>query len=427
MMKCKTPKEALSLIASGHRIFVHGAAATPRTLLKALEEESSRLSDVELIHLHTEGHCSYADPIYAKSFRVTNLFVGANIREYLDGERVDYLPCFLSEIPQLFRSRRRPLDVALLHLSPPDRHGYCTLGTSVDVARAAVDSAEILIAQINHQMPRVHGDGFVHMSQLDAFIEVDEPLPEAYPKVPSEIEHSIGRHVAGLVEDGACLQVGIGSIPDSVLLHLHGHKNLGVHSEMWSDGLLSLIQKGVVNNSQKSVHPGKSISAFVMGTRSLYEFVDDNPSVIQLPSDYVNNPNVICRNKNVVAINSAVEVDLSGQVCADSIGGRIISGVGGQMDFMRGAALSERGKPIIALPARTKHGKSRLVASLKQGAGVVSTRAHVHYVVTEYGVADLYGKTLSERAKALIAIAHPSDREELARQWKGLSCLKSRD
>lgn len=420
-MKYQYPHEALSLISSGHRVFVHGAAATPSVLLKALIEEAPRLSNVELIHLHTEGSCSYAHPLFDKSFRVTNLFVGANMREYLDGDRVDYLPCFLSEIPQLFRSRRRPLDVALLHLSPPDRHGYCTLGTSVDVARAAFESADILIAQINRQMPRVHGDGFVHVSQLDAYVEVDEPLPEVGRKAPSEIEQAIGRHVAGLIEDGSCLQVGIGSIPDAVLTQLQGHKNLGVHSEMWSDGLLSLIQKGVVNNSVKSVHPGKAVSAFVMGTRALYDYINDNPSVIQLPSDYVNNPNVISRNSKVVAINSAVEVDLSGQVCADSIGSRIISGVGGQMDFMRGAALSPGGKPIIALSARTKHGKSRLVPSLKQGAGVVSTRAHVQYIVTEYGVADLYGKTLNERAKALIQIAHPEDREQITREWQGLS------
>lgn len=418
MTKCKYPHEALSLISSRQRVFVHGAAATPSILLRALAEEAFRLEDVELIHLHTEGPCPYVNPLFKKSFRVANLFVGANMREYLDGDRIDYLPCFLSEIPQLFRSRRRPLHVALLHLSPPDHHGYCTLGTSVDVARAALETADILIAQINRQMPRVHGDGFLHMSQLDAYIEVDEPLPEASRKPPSGLEQAIGRNVAGLIENGSCLQVGIGNIPDAVLLQLQGHKNLGVHSEMWSDGILSLIKKGIVNNSEKSVHPGKTVSAFVVGTRDVYDFINDNPSVIQLPSDYVNNPNVICRNKKVVAINSAVEVDLSGQVCADSIGGRIISGVGGQMDFMRGAALSHGGKPIIALPARTKGGQSRLVVSLKQGAGVVTTRAHVQYIVTEYGVADLYGKTLSERAKALIDIAHPDDREELTRQWK---------
>jgi acyl-CoA hydrolase len=355
-----------------------------------------------------------------KSFRIANLFVGANMRPYLDGERIDYLPCFLSEIPQLFRSRRRPIQAALLHLSPPDQHGYCTLGTSVDVARAAVESADILIAQINKQMPRAHGDGFVHIDQLDAYIEVDVPLFEAKPHARTAEDETIGLHVASLIEDGSCLQVGIGNIPDAVLAKLHGHKNLGVHSEMWSDGVLSLIQSGVVTNSQKAVHPGKTVSAFVMGSKNVYQYINDNPSVIQLPSDYVNNPNVICRNKKVAAINSAVEVDLTGQVCADSIGRKIISGVGGQMDFMRGAALSEGGKPIIALPSRTKDGRSRLVPVLKAGAGVVTTRAHVHFIVTEYGIADLYGRTLSERAKALIEIAHPEDREGLLAAYRDL-------
>ncbi|MBS1972605.1 MAG: acetyl-CoA hydrolase/transferase family protein [Bdellovibrionales bacterium] len=419
-MKCRYPHEALSLIQSHHRVFIHGAAATPSVLLKALVEEAPRLEDVELIHLHTEGPCLQAAETFRKSFRIANLFVGANMRSYMDGERIDYLPCFLSEIPQLFRSRRRPIHVALLHLSPPDQHGYCTLGTSVDVARAAVESADILIAQINQQMPRVHGDGFVHIDQLDAYIEVDMPLPESKAHVATAEDTTIGRHVASLIEDGACLQVGIGTIPDAVLAQLQSHKNLGVHSEMWSDGILSLIQSGVITNSHKAVHPGKTVSAFVMGSERVYRFIHDNPSVIQLPSDYVNNPNVICRNKKVVAINSAVEVDLTGQVCADSIGSKIISGVGGQMDFMRGAALSEGGKPIIALPSRTKDGRSRLVPSLKPGAGVVTTRAHVQFIVTEYGIADLYGKTLHERAQALIEIAHPEDREDLWTAYRSL-------
>jgi len=413
MSQCQNPQEALRLIQSNHRVFIHGAAATPSVLLNALVAEAPRLTGVELIHLHTEGECKYAAPSLSSSFRVANLFVGANMRPHLDGQRIDYLPCFLSEIPSLFRSRRRPIHVALLHLSPPDQHGYCTLGTSVDVARAAVDAADILIAQINRQMPRVHGDGFVHLSQLDAYIEVDEPLHESRPRVLTSVDETIGRHVAGLIEDGSCLQVGIGSIPDAVLAQLRHHKNLGVHSEMWSDGVLSLIKSGVVTNSEKTVHPGKTVSAFVMGSRAVYDFINDNPSVVQLPSDYVNSPNVICRNKKVAAINSAVEVDLTGQVCADSIGRKIISGVGGQMDFMRGAALSAGGKPIIALPSRTKSGQSRLVPVLKSGAGVVTTRSHVHYIVTEYGVADLYGKTLYERAQALIEIAHPEDRENL--------------
>lgn len=417
MARCNSVQEALSFVQSGQRIFVHGAAATPSALLAGLIAEAPRLEGVELIHLHTEGDCAYADPAYGKSFRVVNLFVGANMRPYLDYDRVDYLPCFLSEIPPLFRSRRRPLDVALLHVSPPDKHGFCSLGTSVDVAKAAFESATVVIAQVNRQMPRVHGDGLVLLSEFDAYVEVDLPLVEASAKELTTTENAIGRFVAGLVDDGACLQVGIGSIPDAVLRNLKSHRHLGIHSEMWSDGVLELIKTGCVDNSQKVVHPGKTVSAFVKGSRALYDFMDDNPSAIQLGSDYVNSPNVIARNPRVTAINSAVEVDLTGQVCADSIGSKIISGVGGQMDFMRGAALSFEGKPIIALPSRTKSGLPRLVPALKSGAGVVSTRSHVHYIVTEYGVADLYGKSLNERAKALISIAHPEDREALAAAW----------
>lgn len=410
-------REALSLVQSGHRVFVHGGAATPRVLLDALVAEAPRLRGVELIHLHTEGEARWADPDLEDSFSVANLFVGGNMRGKLR-PGVDYLPCFLSEIPALFRSGRRPLDVALLHVSPPDAHGYCTLGTSVDVARAAVDMAEIVIAQVNPRMPRVHGDGFVHVSELTAYVEVDAPLPEVRSRALTDDEKAIGRHAASLIEDGATLQMGIGAVPDAVLAALEHHRHLGIHTEMWSDGALALLDKGVVDNSRKKIHPGKTVSGFVMGSRRLYDFIDDNPAVVQLDISYVNSPNVIARNPKVTAINSAVEVDLTGQVCADSVGSRIISGVGGQMDFIRGAALSEGGKPIIALTSRTKDGRSRLVPTLKPGAGVVTTRAHVHYVVTEHGVADLYGKTLEERAASLIRIAHPSDRESLERAWR---------
>jgi acyl-CoA hydrolase len=375
------------------------------------------LRDVELIHLHTIGPARYADASYAQSFRVANLFVGANVRGRLDMQRVDYLPCFLSEIPQLFRSRRRPLDVALVHVSPPDRHGYCTLGTSVDVAAAAVDVATTVVAQVNARMPRVHGDGLVHISDIDHLVEVDDPLPEEPPPALSDEEHAIGRHTASLVDDGATLQMGIGAVPDAVLAALSNHRHLGIHTEMWSDGALALIESGAVDNSRKKVHPGKTVSGFVMGTRALYDFIDDNPSVVQLDIGYVNSAGVIARNPNVVAINSAVEIDLTGQVCADSVGSRVISGVGGQMDFIRGASLSPGGRPIIALTSRSAKGMPRIVASLRAGAGVVTTRAHVHFVVTEYGIADLYGRTLDERARALVAIAHPDDRESLARAW----------
>lgn len=408
---------ALALVASGQRIFVHGGAATPLHLLDALVARAAELRDVELIHLHTHGPARYADAAYAESFRVVSLFVGENLRDRTGSARVDYLPCFLSEIPALFRSRRRPLDVALIQVSPPDAHGFCSLGVSVDVARAAVECARVVIAQVNRRMPRVHGDGFVHIDELDAFIEVDEPLPEPPRATPGAVEVAIGRNVASLVEDGATLQMGIGAIPDAALHALSGHRHLGIHTEMFSDGALELLHVGAVDNSRKAVHPGKSIAGFVLGTRALYDFVDDNPSVALLDIAYVNDPAVIARNPRVTAINSAVEIDVTGQVCADSIGTRIISGVGGQMDFMRGAALSPGGKPILALPSRTRSGASRIVPTLKVGAGVVTTRAHVHWVATEYGVADLAGKTLCERAVALTALAHPDDRESIARAW----------
>jgi len=417
---CATAREAVRRIRPFHRVFVHGASATPNVLLDALVEDSERLEGVELMHLHTEGPCRYADPAFAKSFRVVNLFVGANVRARLDHDRVDYLPCFLSEIPQLFLSRRRPVDVALLHVSPPDQHGFCSLGVSVDVARAAFEAASIVIAQINVRMPRVHGDSFIHIDDLDAYVEVDVPLFEPPARAPSPQDEAIGKFVSTLVEDGACLQVGIGSIPDAALGYLADRKGLGVHSEMWSDGVLKLIRAGVIDNSQKAVHAGKCVSGFITGSQAVYDFIHDNPSVIQLGADYVNNPNVIARNTKVVAINSALAVDLTGQVCADAIGGRVISGVGGQVDFIRGASLSKGGKPIIALSSRNKSGKSRIMPTLTEGSGVVTSRAHVHYIVTEFGVADLYGKTLGERARALIAIAHPEDRETLTRSWANL-------
>jgi acyl-CoA hydrolase len=398
-------------------VFVHGAAATPNTLLDALVEQHDRLRVVELIHLHTFGEATYAQPEYAASFRVANLFVGGNMRGLLDGSRIDYLPLFLSEIPQLFRSRRRPLDVALIHCSPPDEHGYCSLGCSVDVAVAAVESASMVIAQINPRMPKVHGDGFVPLSSIDWCVEVDQELPEHPPRELSAAERSIGRFAAELIEDGATLQMGIGAVPDAVLEALKDHRHLGVHSEMWSDGLLPLIESGAVDNVYKTVHPGKTVAAFVMGSRRLYDFVHDNPSAVLLDVGYVNSVGVIARNPKVTAINSAVEVDLTGQICADSIGSRIISGVGGQMDFIRGASLSEGGKPIIALPSRTRRGEPRIVPTLRPGAGVVTTRAHVQHVITEYGAVDLYGKTLDERAKLLMSIAHPEDQEGLDRAW----------
>lgn len=422
MPLAKTPAEAVSFIKSHQRVFIHGGAATPNTLIDALVERAPELENVELIHIHTEGRAAYSKPEYSKSFKVVNIFVGENMRKALDYDTVDFLPCFLSEVPQLFRSRKRPIDVAIIQVSPPDKHGYCTLGVSVDVAKAAVEAAAVVIAQINTKMPRIHGDGFVHIDRFASYIEVDEPIYQVHRSKPSDLDKTIGEKVAPLVENGATIQAGIGSIPDAVLSSLKGHKNLGVHTEMWSHGTLDLIKCGAVNNSLKTVHPGKTVSAFIMGDQEVYDFANDNPSIIQLDMGYINDPGIIRRNKKVTAINSAVEIDLTGQVCADSIGSRIISGVGGQMDFIRGASLSEEGKPIIAVSSQTKKGESRIVPILKPGAGVVTTRAHVHFVVTEYGVADLYGKTLHERAKALIGIAHPDHRENLEKERYRIFC-----
>jgi 4-hydroxybutyrate CoA-transferase len=406
---------AVSTITSGSRVFVHGGVATPMQLLQALAERADDLRDVELVHLHTEGEAPCAAPGLAPNFHVNALFLGANIRDAVARGDADYVPAFLSEMPALFRQRVLPLDVALVHVSPPDRHGYCSLGTSVDIARAAVDSAPIVIAQVNPRMPRTHGDGLVHRSRFAAAVEVDVPLPEHGHGPAGEEERAIGRHVAALVEDGATLQMGIGGIPDAVLAALENHRDLGVHTEMFSDGVLRLVERGVITGRQKKVHPGKLVAGFAMGTRRLYDFLDDNPQVAMLDISYVNDPSVIRRNPKVVAINSAIEIDLTGQVCADSIGTRMWSGVGGQMDFLRGASLSPGGKPILALPSTTSKGISRIVPMLKPGAGVVTTRAHVHWVVTEFGAVDLRGRNLRQRAQALISIAHPVHREALER------------
>ena len=409
--------EAIQLIKSGFRIFVHGGAATPNALLSELVLQASRLKNVSLIHLHTMGPALYAQVDLKNSFQVINLFVGENMRQQMNYEQVDYLPCFISEIPELFRSKQRPIDVALIQVSPPDRFGFCSLGVSVDVAKAAVHSAEMVIAQVNSKMPRVHGDGFIHISKFKAIVEANQELPETIQQAPDNCEIAIAKNISELVEDGSTLQMGIGSIPDAVTRNLSGHKDLGIHTEMWSDGTLKLIESGVVTNSKKNVHRGKSVSSFLIGSRKLYDFVDDNPNILQLEIDYVNNPITIARNPKVVAINSAIEVDLTGQVCADSIGHKIISGVGGQMDFMRGAALSKGGKPIIAMSSTTKNGQSKIVSALRAGAGVVTTRSHIHYVVTEYGVVNLHGLTIFERSRALISISHPAHRENLAKEF----------
>jgi acyl-CoA hydrolase len=370
---------------------------------------------VQLYQLHTEGTAPYAKPEYANSFYVNAFFVGSNIRTAVAEGRASYIPVFLSEIPLLFRRGILKLDAVLITVSPPDQHGFCSLGTSVDATRAAVQSARLVLAQVNKHMPRTHGDTQIHLSELDYVVYHDEPLHEAHVPQPNAVERKIGEFVSWLVEDGATLQMGIGSIPNAVLLQLGNHKDLGIHTEMFSDGLLPLVEKGVVTGRLKAKHPGKIVSTFLMGSQKLYDFVNDNPQVAMLDVAYVNSTRIISQNPKVTAINSAIEVDFTGQVCADSMGVIQYSGVGGQMDFIRGASLSDGGKPIIALPSATSGGISRIVPTLKEGAGVVTTRAHVHYVVTEYGIAYLYGKNLVERAKAMIGIAHPDHREMLER------------
>ena len=406
-------EEAVKLIKSRDRVFVHGGAATPHYLLKKMTERASELSDVELVSISLQGEAPIASKEYHENFRVNSLFVSANIREAVNDGRADYVPIFLSEIPRLFRSGTLPIDVGLIQVSPPDKHGYCSLGTSVDIAIAGLKAASKVIAQINPRMPRTLGDGIINIKEFDAMVYEEQELPEVAPDVPGEIAMRIATHCAGLVENGATIQMGIGSIPNAVLASLSAHKELGVHTEMFSDGLIPLIEKGVVTNEHKRKHRGKTVTSFVLGSRKLYDFVDDNPSIAFLGIDYVNDTSVIRTNPKVTAINSAIEVDITGQVCSDSIGTYHFSGVGGQMDFMRGASLSEGGKPIIALPSTTAKGISRIVPFLKHGAGVVTTRANAHYVVTEYGMANLYGKNMRQRAKALIDISHPNRREAL--------------
>jgi acyl-CoA hydrolase len=406
-------EEAVRFIKSDQRIFIHSVAAAPQQLIRAMTDRAPELRNVEIVHLHTEGAAPYTAPGMQDSFRLNALFVGANAREAVQSGRADYIPNFLSEVPGFFRKGILPIDVALVHVSPPDAHGYSTLGVSVDVSLAAVETARVVIAQVNPNMPRVHGEGVIHHSRFQAMVWCEDPILDTPVTTPDALSCEIGRQVSELVEDGATLQVGIGAIPNAVLSQLGNHKDLGIHSEMFSDGILPLVEKGVITGRYKKKRPEKIVGGFVLGSGALYDFINDNPIVELLDIGYVNNTYNIMQNPKVTAINSAMEVDLTGQVCADSIGSKIYSGVGGQMDFIRGASLSEGGKPIIALPSRTRSGAPRIVPVLKQGAGVVTTRAHVHYVVTEYGIANLYGMNLRQRAKALINIAHPDDREML--------------
>lgn len=408
--------EALSIIESGQRVFIHGGVCTPTYLIKKLAKESDRLKDVELVSITLKGDVEIAKPEYQSAFHINSLFVSTPIRQAVAEGRADFVPVFLSDIPDLFKRNILEIDVAIVQVSPPDIHGYCTLGLSIDIARSAVNNAKKIIALINPRMPRTHGDGMIHTDRFAKMVFHPAELHEEfYGDKMGDTEMAIGKNVAELIEDGSTLQMGIGTIPDAVLKYLTGHKNLGVHTEMLSDGVITLVEKDIINNKCKNIHPNKSVTSFALGSRKLYDYVNDNPSFAFLDIDYVNDPHVIRRNPKVIAINSAIEVDLTGQVCADSIGELQYSGIGGQMDFMRGAALSIGGKPIIALNSRTAKGIPRIVPHLKDGAGVVTTRGHVHYVVTEYGAAFLFGKNLRQRAKALIDIAHPDDRENLQR------------
>jgi acyl-CoA hydrolase len=415
-LKFVGPAEAVSIVKSNDRVFFQGASMTPNLLIDSLCERYLELDNVEIVAIHTHGNALYTQLPYSKAFRLYSLFVGANVRAGVDTNVGDYIPVFLSEIHWLFRRKIIPLDVAFIQVSPPDKHGYCSLGISVDVTLPAIQMAKTVIALINPQVPRTHGDGIIHISHIDYAVPDDTPIHESPLGIPTQIEAMIGKNVADLVEDGATLQMGIGNIPNAVLNNLGNHKRLGIHTEMFSDGILPLIEKGVITGEEKKVKTGKIVTCFATGTQKLYDFIDDNPVVHFKEAAYTNDTAIIRQNPRVTAINSAIEIDLTGQVCADSIGAYQYSGVGGQMDFIRGASLSERGKPIIAMPSVTAKGISKITPFLKQGASVTTTRAHVHYVVTEYGVVNLFGKSLVQRAKALISIAHPDHRENLLKE-----------
>jgi len=417
-----SPEEAIKAIKSGYRVFIGSACATPQKLVRALAQVSAE--DVEIAHILTLGVAPYAEETLSQRFRANAFFISGNVRKAVWEGRADYTPIFLSEIPQLFRSGRLPIDCALVQLSLPDEHGYCSFGISVDITKPACEAARMIIAEINPNMPRTLGDSFIHIDDIDILVYSEEPIIEYTVKASPEVVKRIAKNVADLVEDGSTLQVGYGGVPNALLEFLKGKKDLGVHTEVFSDSLIDLIEMGVVTNRRKTLHPGKVIASFAMGTKRLYDYLHNNPFFEFHPVDYTNDPMVIAQNEKMVAINSALEIDLTGQVCADSIGYQFYSGIGGQLDFIRGAARSKGGKPIIVLPS-TRKGEtvSRIVPSLSEGAGVVTTRGDVHYVVTEWGVAYLHGKTIRERALSLIAIAHPKFRSELLRKAKELNYL----
>jgi 4-hydroxybutyrate CoA-transferase len=412
--KVTSVHDALSVIESGNRIYIGGGAGVPVQLTQGLTQRAPELRDVELTHILTFAEAPYCKPEYQKSFRVNALFIGHNVRTAVHEGRADFTPIFLHEIPGLFKNGILPIDVALIAISPPDEHGFCSFGVEVGTTKPAAESAKVIVAEVNQKMPRTLGDSFIHLSRIQHIVETDYPIPEA-PQGGSSPEHlQVGAHIAAMIPNGATLQMGIGSIPDAVLQNLGDHKDLGIHTELFSDGVVKMVQSGVITCSQKTFHPGKIVAGFLFGTQLLYDFIHNNPLIELHPTDYVNDPFNIARNNNMVAINSAVEIDLTGQVCADSMGPRLYSGAGGQVDFIRGAARSKGGLPIIALLSTARHGEvSRITPMLNRGAGVVTTRNDVHYVATEYGVALLYGKSIRQRAQALINIAHPKFRDEL--------------
>ena len=412
-----TPEEAVKVIKSGDHVHLSSVASAPQCLINAMckRGEAGELKDVHVHHLHTEGPAPYADPKFEGVFQLDSFFVGANVRKVTQSGHADYIPIFLSETQKLYRCGAVPCNVAMIQVCPPDKHGYVSLGTSVDATLAAVECADHVIAVVNKYVPRAFGQAMIPMSKIDILVQDDTPLIEAKFSEPNEVETAIGRNCAALIEDGATLQMGIGAIPNAVLSQLGGHKNLGIHTEMFADGVLPLVEKGVINGEAKKTDPGKMVSTFLMGSQRVYDFIDDNPGVLMMDVGYTNDPYIISQNDRFVAINSALQVDLTGQVSADSLGTKFWSGVGGQIDFVYGASLSKGGKAIIAMPSITNKGVSKIVDKLLPGASVVTTRNHIHWFVTEYGAVDLYGKSLQERARLLISVAHPSAREELDR------------
>ena len=422
--KIRTPEQAVSTIRRGDKVFIGSGAAEPQILVKALIETSGRLADTRIMHIMTLGVAPYTEEKFTDQFRHNAFFIGTNTRQAVAEGRADYTPVFLSEIPALFKTGQAPVDVALIQVSPPDKHGFCSYGVSTDVVKSASEAATKVIAEINPKMPRALGDCFINMDDIDIAVPVDVPLLYSVRERADDVARRIGRNIASLIEDGSTLQMGIGTIPDSVLHYLTDKKDLGIHTEMFSDGFMELVDKGVINNSKKTLHQGKTVASFCIGTQKLYDYIDNNPSVEFHPTEYTNDPFVVCKNDNMCAINSAIEVDLSGQVCADSLGAMFYSGIGGQLDFFRGAARSKGGKPIIAMPSTAKNDTiSRISVNLKEGAGVVTTRGDVHYVVTEWGVAYLHGKNIRERAMALIGIAHPKFRKKLLEGAKKLNYI----